>query len=201
MGPAVARTDVFNATAARMSAFNAFSSILSPSWKSIARLVLPSRLELNRPEGTLQRGALGEGHLHDTLVRLARADYSGMRPHWNPLGSTAFPSSPRPLPGVGLLDENSDPSERLAPPIAQLLDSRIYQPRRRVSSISFLRAALRLFHGGCHFLHGRCRLPAAHIRLPGDCLACFVAHLRRLLGRPLTTKSILVAVLVIGPSF
>jgi hypothetical protein len=35
------RTDVFSATAARMSAFNTFSSILSPSWKSMARLVLP----------------------------------------------------------------------------------------------------------------------------------------------------------------
>src|ERR1700730_11357363 len=35
-----------------MSAFNAFSSILSPSWKSMARLVLPSRLELKRPEGS-----------------------------------------------------------------------------------------------------------------------------------------------------
>ena len=40
--------DLFSATAARMSAFNAFSSILSPSWKSMARLVLPSRLELKR---------------------------------------------------------------------------------------------------------------------------------------------------------
>src|SRR4051794_35360302 len=35
-----------------MSATNAFSSILSPSWKSMARLVLPSRLELKRPEGS-----------------------------------------------------------------------------------------------------------------------------------------------------
>src|SRR5213080_2766772 len=52
MGRAVARTEVFRATAVRMSAFNAFSSILSPSWKSMARLVLPSRLELKRPEGS-----------------------------------------------------------------------------------------------------------------------------------------------------
>src|SRR6476620_791396 len=35
-----------------MSAFNALSSILSPSWKSMARLVLPSRLELKRPDGS-----------------------------------------------------------------------------------------------------------------------------------------------------
>src|SRR5258705_7209961 len=74
----------------------------------------------------LQRGALGKGHLHDILVRLTRADYSGVRPHRNP--------SPLPLLdhfGVGLLDENSDPSERLAPPITQLLDSRVDHLRWR----------------------------------------------------------------------
>src|SRR6202030_4254620 len=60
MGPAVARTDVFRATAARMSAFNALSSILSPSWKSIARLVLPSRLELKRPEGSSNEAPLAK---------------------------------------------------------------------------------------------------------------------------------------------
>jgi hypothetical protein len=31
--------------------------------------------------------------------------------------------------GVGLLDEDSEPSKRLAPPITQLVDSRIYQPK------------------------------------------------------------------------
>src|ERR1700688_2122513 len=51
-GHAVARADVFRATAARTSAWSAFSSILSPSWKSMARLVLPSRLELKRPAGS-----------------------------------------------------------------------------------------------------------------------------------------------------
>src|SRR6267142_6922993 len=90
----------------------------------------------------LQRGALGEGHLHDILVRLTRCDHSGVRPSRNP--------SPLPLLdhfGVGLLDETSDPSERLAPPITQLLDSRIDQLRGRVFSFSFLRAALPLLHG------------------------------------------------------
>src|SRR5262250_2466428 len=43
---------VFNATAARMSALSAFSLTLSPSWKSMARRVLPSRLELKRPDGS-----------------------------------------------------------------------------------------------------------------------------------------------------
>src|SRR5580704_13208854 len=55
-----AAEDVFRATAARMSAFNAFSSILSPSWKSMARLVLPSRLELKRPEGSSSEAPLAK---------------------------------------------------------------------------------------------------------------------------------------------
>src|SRR5262249_44517668 len=50
--------------------------------------------------------------------------------------------------GVGLPDETSDASERLAAPILQLLDSRINQRRGRVSSYS-LRAALSLVHGCC----------------------------------------------------
>src|SRR4029453_5875535 len=50
--------ELFSATAARMSAFNAFASILSPSWKSMARLVLPSRLELKRPEGSSNEAPL-----------------------------------------------------------------------------------------------------------------------------------------------
>src|SRR5206468_2266074 len=44
--------DSFSATAARKSAFSAFSSIFSPSWMSMARLVLPSRLELKSPDGS-----------------------------------------------------------------------------------------------------------------------------------------------------
>src|ERR1700681_2416616 len=108
----------------------------------------------------LQRGALGEGHLHDILVRLAGADDSGVRPHRNP--------SPLPLLdhfGVGLLDEDSDPSERLAPPTTEFLDSRIYQPRGRVSSFSFLRVALVLLHGCCRFLHGCSRSPVTRVSL------------------------------------
>src|SRR5262249_37082774 len=102
----------------------------------------------------LQRSALGEGHLHDILVRLAGADHSGVRPHRNP--------SPLPLLdhiGNGLLNENSDPSVRLA------LYSRIYQLRGRVSSFSFLRAA-RPLHGCCRFLHGLLSL-ARYLSIPG----------------------------------
>src|SRR5205807_2125346 len=55
-----AAEDVFSATAARMSAFNALSSIVSPSWISMARLVLPSRLELKRPEGSSSEAPLAK---------------------------------------------------------------------------------------------------------------------------------------------
>src|SRR5258706_13895924 len=41
-----------------MSVLKASSSISSPSWKSIARLALPSRLELNSPEGSLSEAPL-----------------------------------------------------------------------------------------------------------------------------------------------
>src|ERR1700694_5201885 len=44
-----------------MSVLKASSSISSPSWKSIARLVLPSRLELNSPEGSLSEAPLRRG--------------------------------------------------------------------------------------------------------------------------------------------
>src|SRR5262249_29505953 len=54
------RPDVLSATAARMSALSAFSSILSPSWKSMARRVLPSRLELNRPDGSASDAPLAK---------------------------------------------------------------------------------------------------------------------------------------------
>src|SRR5207247_7400976 len=57
---AVGGADVFSATAARTSAWSAFSSILSPSWKSMARLVLPSRLELKRPEGSSKEAPLAK---------------------------------------------------------------------------------------------------------------------------------------------
>src|SRR5882757_7957224 len=52
--------DAFSVTAARIRASNAFSSISSPSWKSMARLVLPSRLELKRPEGSSRAAPLAK---------------------------------------------------------------------------------------------------------------------------------------------
>src|SRR5438876_3684115 len=43
-----------------MRAFRASSSSLSPSWKSMARLALASRLELKRPEGSFREAPLAK---------------------------------------------------------------------------------------------------------------------------------------------
>src|SRR5690348_5834482 len=43
-----------------MSALNAFSSIASPLWRSMARLMLPSRLELKRSEGSSREAPLAK---------------------------------------------------------------------------------------------------------------------------------------------
>lgn len=52
--------DMFKATAARIRAFRDFSCTLLPSWKSIARLVFPSRLELKRPEESFREAPLAK---------------------------------------------------------------------------------------------------------------------------------------------
>src|SRR5262249_42664553 len=44
----------------RMRAFRASSSSSSPSWKSMARLTLPSRLELKRLEGSFREAPLAK---------------------------------------------------------------------------------------------------------------------------------------------
>src|SRR5262245_34734520 len=78
--------------------------------------------------------AFGEGHLHHALVGLACADQSVVRPHRNP--------SPLPLlddVGIGFLDQGTEPAEHVAAPVAQLLDSRVDQLRRR---LTLLRPAL-----------------------------------------------------------
>src|SRR5215470_17889932 len=47
-----------SATAARMRSFKAASLSTSPSWMSMARRRFPSRLELNRPEGSFNEAPL-----------------------------------------------------------------------------------------------------------------------------------------------
>jgi hypothetical protein len=92
----------------------------------MARLVLPSRLELKEAHGIIERGALEEGHLDVVLVRLARADDPVVVPCRDP--------SPLPILDdirVGLMDEGSEPAEHLAPPVAEHRNPLVDQLRGR----------------------------------------------------------------------
>src|SRR3954451_2999618 len=113
---------MFSATAARMSPFNAFSSILSPSWKSMARLVLPSRLELKRPEGSGSEAPLAK-------VSFTTALYVSPVQMIPACSHTGTPRHRLDHVGIRLLDQRAHPRKRIAPPITQFLDARIDQPR------------------------------------------------------------------------
>src|SRR5947209_15376564 len=96
-------------------------------------ITVEARIEEAR--GIIERGAFGEGQFHDAFVRLAGADDAVMLPHRNAA----------PLPflddfGIGLLDEAADVRQRLAAPIAELLDPSIDQLRRRGGCFRWCRA-------------------------------------------------------------
>src|SRR3954453_13845018 len=85
---------------------------------------------VEEPRRILQSRPFGKGHLPPVLVSLACADQSVVRPDRYP--------SPFPFLddfGIGLLDQGTESAEHLAPPIAQLLDSRVDQLRRRFARL------------------------------------------------------------------
>src|SRR5262245_19235464 len=136
-----------------MSAFNAFSSILSPSWISMARLVLPSRLELKRRDGSLSEAPLAKVSFTTALYvspvqMMPSCSHTGT-PRIAFDGFLHFTSSTT-SGSASLMRVRT--RERLAPPIAQLLNSRKDQLRGRLASLSFLRAALPLLHAAVAFL-------------------------------------------------
>src|SRR6185436_10753555 len=91
---------------------------------------VPVKTGVEEARRILQSRPFGEGHLHDVLVGLASADQSVVRPHRDP--------SPLPLLddfGIGFLDQGTEPAEHLAPPVAELLDSRVDQLRRRLACL------------------------------------------------------------------
>src|SRR6201997_2280567 len=71
-----------SATAARMRSFKAASLIFSPSWMSMARLTFPSRLELNRREGSFNAAPLANVIL-TTLLYVSPVQ---MMPPWDQTG-------------------------------------------------------------------------------------------------------------------
>jgi len=117
-------------TAARISAFSAFSLILSPSRISMARRVLPSRLELKRPDGSSNAAPLARSSSRQ-LVGLAGADDSVVLPHWNATPLPFFDHV-----GNGLLDDAPDPSQHLARN-HQLLDSSVESGERESLPLFF----------------------------------------------------------------
>jgi hypothetical protein len=95
----------------------------------MARLVLPSRLELKRPEGSSNAAPLAKVSF-TTLLYVSPVQMMPACSH------TGTPLHFLDHLGVGLLDQTSDPSERLAPPIIQRRDSRIDELRGRVTVFS-----------------------------------------------------------------
>src|SRR5881628_2658813 len=65
-----------------MRSFKAASSTLSPSWMSMARLAFPSRLELNRPEGSFNAAPL-ENVILTTFLYVSPVQ---TRPAWDQTG-------------------------------------------------------------------------------------------------------------------
>src|ERR1700732_1443524 len=66
-----------------MSVLRASPTTSSPSWKSMARLVLPSRLDLNRPEGSLSEAPLAKVSF-TTLLYVSPVQIS---PPWDHTGT------------------------------------------------------------------------------------------------------------------
>ena len=94
----------------------------------MARRVSPLETGVEETRRILQSRPLSEGHLHDVLVGLACANDSVVLPHRNP--------SPVPFLddfGIGLPDQVTEPAEHPASPVAQLLDFRVDQLRRRLA--------------------------------------------------------------------
>lgn len=68
----------------------------------------------------VERGALRKGQLHDALVGLARAEDPALLPHRNPAPLHRLDHIGHSLP-----DERPHPRQRLAAPVAQVLDMRV----------------------------------------------------------------------------
>src|SRR5829696_1134826 len=90
------------------------------------RVPFETRVEQARRIGKSR--PLGEGHLHDVLVRLARAEHPVVVPDRN--------ASPFPLLhdfGIGCLHHRAEPPEHLAAPVSELVDPRVDPLGRRLA--------------------------------------------------------------------
>ena len=109
-----------------MSALNASASIFSPSWMSMARRVLPSRLELKRCDGSGDTGPTCERQLDDLRVRLPGADNPVVRPDRSapPLHLFCYLR-------VGFQDQRPHVGQSLPAPSPQVGDPLVDEPGSR----------------------------------------------------------------------
>src|SRR5271166_1672500 len=115
---------MFSATASRTRALKAEASTFVAFVQVDGTPDVAFKAGVEELRRILQLSTLGERQLDHSFVCLARADHPVLIPHRN--------ASPLPLfgnPGDGLFDQSTQPRERLAAPVAQLLDPRVYQPR------------------------------------------------------------------------
>ena len=110
------------ATADRINALKAASLSFSPSRKSMARRVFPSRLELNNFLGSGREAPRKKVSFTTCLYDSPVQTPPSMRPHRSPWGGGL-----RPFPfffdlGVRIVDELTKAGKRLAPPVPQLLN-------------------------------------------------------------------------------
>src|SRR5262245_8732734 len=103
-----------------MRSFKAASLKLSPSWMSMARLAFPSRLELNRPEGSFNAAPLGKV----ILMTFLYVSPVQTMPPWDQTGVPGFDGfHPFPLFGdlrVCLVYDFAHFRERLPAPAPQV---------------------------------------------------------------------------------
>ena len=135
-----------SATAARMRSFKAASSTLSPSWMSMARLTFPSRLELNRPEGSFNAAPLANVIL-TTFLYVSPVQ---TMPPWDQtgvpgdFGLTHFHSST--ISGSACVYDCAHFRERLPAPVPKFLDLRVDYRRGRFHRDGLFHVQLQLSH-------------------------------------------------------
>jgi hypothetical protein len=117
-----ARAAELAATAARRSCWKAASSIFSPFAQVDRTPRVPFQAGIEELLRVFDGGSAGKGELHDLLVRFPCADDAVMWPDGDPGGFWLLPLPLLLDVGVGVVDEPTDMSEGLSPPIPQLFN-------------------------------------------------------------------------------
>src|SRR5919108_6467020 len=116
---------------------------------------LPVEARVEELGRVLQRSPLGEGQLHNRLVRLASADDAVVRPHRSAQIRRLHPLHLLEDVRVCLFDELAHPAQSLPPPVPKLDDSFVNQLKCRVAL-----GRTRLFHALLLELPDSSRMPS-----------------------------------------